>query len=130
MADRDWFTYSAEFLPLAINTTATVLVSVQADSDFLLTEITGDVRADDTTETVIAQPAILALLVDQGVGRYLMDRAQMWDNLIGTAERPFILPVPKLFRASSTIQVTLTMGNVAAGRNCRVALHGYKVFKS
>lgn len=127
--DRDWFTYSAEFLPLPNNAGATVLITVQADSDFQLAELTGDVRTADTAETVVAQPSILVLIVDQGVGRYLMDRAQMWDNLIGTAERPFILPVPKMFRASSTISVTATQGNVGAGRNVRISLHGYKVFK-
>lgn len=129
MADRDLFTYSAEFLPLPNNAGATVLITIQADSDFLLAELTGDARADDTSETVIAAPSILVLFADQGTGRLLQDRAQMWDNIIGTAERPFILPVPKLFRASSTIAVTATQGNVGAARNVRIALHGYKVFK-
>jgi len=127
MASRDFFIYTAEFLPIAASSSVTVRVPIQGDSDFELTEITGDVRATDETETVIAAPAALVQIADAGSGRLLFDRPQIWDNIIGTAERPFILPMPKMFSANSVISVALT-NNVAAEKKVRISLIGYKHF--
>lgn len=124
---RDFFTYSAEFLPLGSLATTSVNVPIQADSDFQLTEITGDVRINITDETVVAAPAVLLSLIDQGTGRQLMDRGQLWPNLVGTAQRPMILPMPKEIRANSVIQVTL-QNLVASNRNIRISFVGYKIF--
>jgi hypothetical protein len=90
-------------------------------------EITGDVRALVTDETVIVAPAMRMELRDEGTGRILMDRAQMWDNIIGTADRPFFLPAPKVIRANSTFVVTLTNDNANA-RQVRIAFVGFKIF--
>jgi hypothetical protein len=124
---RDFFTYRAEFLPLGALASVTVNVPIQADSDFQLTEITGDVRVLVTDETVVAAPATLVTIQDSGTGRLLMDGAILWTNIVGTAQRPFILPMPKEIRASSVIAVTLSdlSGNA---RNLRMAFVGYKIF--
>lgn len=127
MAGRDFFTYSAEFLPLGALATTSVNVPIQADSDFELTQLTGDVRVNVTDETVVAAPASLVTILDQGTGRLLMDRGQLFTNLIGTAQRPAILPIPKFIRANSVIQITL-QNLVNAGRNIRISFLGYKVF--
>lgn len=124
---RDFFVYSAEFLPIGASATATVRVPIQADSHFAMMEITGDCRAATTDETVIAQPAMRLTLRDEGTGRILMDRGQMWDNIIGTAERPFFLPAPKVLRANSTMVVELVNDNANA-RQVRIAFIGFKVF--
>lgn len=127
MPSRDWFTYTAEFIPLPASSSATVIVPILADSDFELTALVGDVRALTTDESPIAGPAIRVLITDQGVGRSLMDVAQEWTNVVGTAQRPFLLPMPRTFRASSTIAVALTNDNAAA-RQVRLAFVGYKKF--
>lgn len=124
---RDFFVYSAEFIPIGASASATVRIAIQADSHFALMEITGDVRALVTDETVIATPAMRMTLRDEGTGRILMDRAQMWDNLIGTAERPFFLPAPKIIRANSVLVVDLVNDNANA-RQVRIAFIGFKVF--
>lgn len=124
---RDLFFYSAEFIALGALAQATVNVPIQADSDFYLTMLTGDVRVNVTDETVVAAPAVLVTVVDQGTGRQLMDRGQLWTNVIGTAQRPFVLPTPKFIRANSTIAITLQeLSNNA--RNIRVSFCGYKLF--
>lgn len=127
MPSRDFFIFSAEFLPLGASASATVRISIQADSHFELIELTGDVKTADTVETVVADPSITLLILDEGSGRQLFDRAQIWSNLIGTAQRPFILPQPKTFRANSTIAITATelSGNA---RRVRISLIGYKLF--
>ena len=127
MPVRDWFTYTAEFLPLNANTTQNVNVPIQADSDFMLTGLSGSVKTAATAETVIAAPAVLVRIEVTGTGRNLMDRPVPWVNLVGTAERPFLMPVPHTVKANSTILVALTelSGN---NRTIRVALLGYKLF--
>lgn len=127
MPTRDFFTYVAEFLPLGSLSTTPVNVPIQADSDFELTQLTGDVRILVTDEVVVADPNLLVTLVDQGTGRALMPSGVVFPNLIGTAQRPSILPMPKLIRANSVIQVT-AQNLVAASRFVRVALIGYKLF--
>jgi hypothetical protein len=127
MAGRDFFVYSAEFLPLGALATISVNVPIQADSDFQLTEITGDVRVNATDEVVVAAPDMLLSLIDQGTGRQLQDRGQQWPNIVGTAQRPMILPMPKEIRANSVIQVTLA-NLVNAARTVRIAFIGYKIF--
>lgn len=127
MPGRDFFTYRAEFLPLGALATTTVNVPIQADSDFQLTEITGDMRTATTAEAVVAAPDALVTLQDQGTGRLLMDGGIIWPNLVGTAQRPFILPMPKEIRANSVIAVTLSdLSNTQ--RFIRLAFVGYKIF--
>lgn len=130
MPSRDFFIYSAEFLPLGAGATAVQQVSIQGDSNFELTALTGDVRDADSDEAVIAQPAILINLRDQGAGRYVFDRAQIWDNIIGTAERPFVLPMPKMFTANSVLSVECTNNIAGVTKRVRIALIGYKHFPS
>lgn len=127
MTTRDYFTYIAEFLPLGASATTPVNVPIQADSDFELTQLTGDVRTLVADEVVIAAPNLLVTLLDQGTGRQLMQAGVLFTNLIGTAQRPAILPVPKQIRANSVIQV-VCQNLVAATRFVRIALMGYKLF--
>lgn len=127
MPSRDFFIYSAEFLPLNANATATVRIPIQADAAFECFEITGDVRATTATEAVIAAPAVLVTITDEGTGRLIFDRAQLWTNLIGTAERPFFLPLPKTFKAAGVLSVSLSDLSTLT-RTIRVALIGYKIF--
>lgn len=127
MPARDFFIYSVEFLPINASSTAVANIPIQADSAFELAELAGDVRALVTDEAPIAGPALLISLVDQGTGRLLMDRPQIFTNFIGTAQRPFLLPIPKTFNANATIQVSVQ--NLAvANRNVRISFIGYKIF--
>lgn len=124
---RDFFVYSAEFLPIGASAAAQVRVPINGDSAFALMEIQGDCRDLVTNETSIATPAMRLTLRDEGSGRILMDRAQMWTNIIGTAQRPFFLPIPKIIRANSVIVVELT-NDAAAVRQVRISFVGYKIF--
>lgn len=128
MPSRDFFVYTAEFLPLNAGATAPVNVPIQADSSFELAELAGDVKTADTDEVAIADPAILISIVDQGTGRLLMDRPELWANIVGTAQRPFLLPMPKTFAANATIQITATSLLGAGARRVRLSLIGYKIF--
>lgn len=128
MASRDFFIYTAEFLPLAPNSSAVVRLQVQADSLFELTELAGAVKTADTDETVVAAPAITLTIQDEGTGRLLFDRAVEWSNVVGTAQRPFVLPQFKTFQANASIAITATSLLAAGNRRVRLSLIGYKIF--
>lgn len=124
---RDFFTYSAFFLPIGASATAVVNVPIQADSAFAIMAITGDERDLVTNETNVAFPALTVLLRDGGTGRLMMDQAQIWTNIIGTAQRPFFLPHPKIVKPNSTLVVELT-NQAAAVRQARISFVGFKIF--
>lgn len=124
---RDPFFYTAERLPLAANASESFQIQIQADSDFLLAELTGVVKDLDANETAIVNPAILIEILSSASGRILMDRAVAWSALVGTAERPYILPAPKTFPANSQITINFT-NQTAATKRVRLTLHGYKLF--
>ena len=124
---RDFFVYSAFFLPIGASASAVVNVPIQADSAFAIMEITGDERDLTTNETNVAFPALTLLLRDGGSGRVLMDQAQVWTNIVGTAQRPFYLPHPKILNPNSTLVVELT-NQAAAVRQARISFVGFKIF--
>lgn len=123
---KDFFVYSAEFIPLAASITGTFETAIQADSDFLCVAVTRLVTAVDNT-TFVANVPELVTIFDAGSGRNLMDRAIHIDNIMGTGQLPTYWPMPKIFRANSTI--TTTVQNLeATARNVRIAYLGFKVF--
>lgn len=123
---KDFFVYSAEFLPLVASTTGTFETAIQADSDFLCVMVTRVVTSADNA-TFLANVPELVQIFDAGSGRNLMDRAIHIDGLMGTAQLPSYWPMPKIFRANSTI--TTTVQNLeATDRNVRIAYLGFKVF--
>ena len=124
---RDWFTYTAEFLPLQPSASQNVSVPIQADSDFLLTGLSGSVKLLSTDVVDVAAPAVTLRLESTGTGRNLMDRPVMWSNIVGTAERPFLIPSPHTLKANSTMLVVLTELSGTA-HQVRIAFLGYKLF--
>ena len=124
---KDYFVYIAEFLPLLASANAQVTqISIQSDSHFLVELITG-VVTDTTNATFLANVPELVTLSDSGSGRQFMSGPVHWNNLLGTAQLPGVLPFPKIVNAGSTINVTLT-NLEATARNVRIALIGFKVF--
>lgn len=123
----DPFSYIAEFLPLAISATAVFDNNIQNDSDFLLCNVSGIVT-DTTNQTVVAfYPALISWL-DQGAGRQLMSRPEHFENLRGSAQLPYYLPVPKLIDRGSTFTTSLQSLDTANARNVRISYHGFKLF--
>ncbi len=123
---KDFFVYTAEFLPLSASATQTFEIAIQADSDFV---IVAGVRVVTTTDNLTVQTFVpeLVRILDTGSGRELTDRAVHIENWFGTAQLPAYWPYPKVIRASSTLQTTLQ--NLEANdRNARLSYLGFKVF--
>jgi len=123
---KDFFAYTANFIPLTASATQTTNISIQNDADFLILYGVGTVT--DTTEasrlTYVPQ---LVQFRDSGSGRELFDQATHYHNIYGTAEEPAYWSFPKLLRAGSTFSVT-HQNLEATDRRVRTAFFGFKVF--
>jgi len=125
---RDFFVYTAEFLPLAAGATTPFETAIQADSDFLAVAGVRNILTTAAPPVAVADSLQTCQLIDTGSGRTLSDRAVPLDNWFGTAQLPTYWPQPKLFRASSTITLTITNLDGTNAFSIRVAYLGFKIF--
>lgn len=127
---KDYFAYAptTDFLPLAAATTAAREVLIQADSAFLILDITGTVTDAATDLVVQATPPLLIQLRDEGSGRNMFSRARHWLDVVGTAQLPKYLDYPKILKPRTTFTVTIQNLSGAAGFNIRPTFHGFKLF--
>lgn len=125
---KDFFIYSAEFLPIPAGGTVSFDTAIQSDSDFLAVAMTRVVTSVDNLTLVSGPVPQLVTVFDAGSGRQIFDRPQHMDNLAGTAQLPSYWPMPKIFRASATITTTVQNLDGANDRNTRIAYLGFKIF--
>jgi hypothetical protein len=116
---RDWFIYTTGLLTFgATNSTLSTVVSIQADADFVLTYITA---------ATTGMGLFVFQITDQGSQRKLSNGQIHNLDLAGTAQRPYILPMPHRFARNGAILFDFTnLGNNAD--TARVDLHGYKIW--
>lgn len=124
---KDPFVYNI-VATITTGATTTTTANVQNDSDFVWTQ--GVVVCTDsagTTFTNAANVPGLVQLVDSASGRGLQDQATHISGWFGTAQLPFFLQMPKVFRAGG--QISATIQNQSAGTLVfRLSFHGFKVF--
>lgn len=123
----DPFTYVAEFLAFTALAQLNFDNNIQNDSDFLLVSVSGRVTSADNQTDVAFFPATISWL-DQGAGRQLQSRAEHYMNVVGTAQLPYYLPVPKLIDRGSTFTTQLTSLETVDTVNVRISYHGFKLF--
>lgn len=140
--NREPFVYSATINfddAAAIGTSRQGQIILSADSDFVCTHIRIGARVDDTGRVLMLDdqdgtaeiggwpdPGVLVQITESGQNRVLHDRA-VDARLAYYGDGK--LPVPKMFVATSTIGVELTVLKAAAagtGFDVTVAFCGYK----
>ncbi|MDE2020742.1 MAG: hypothetical protein KGJ13_10435 [Patescibacteria group bacterium] len=128
---EDWFTYEIDAAALAAGGTFNGNIQVQADSDFKLVKLAGmtDIAGAAQTDSTRVLPLVSLNIVDSGSGRTLMSNPVPWGSIVGSGPLPFILPVPRIFKARSNIAVTLTNYSAATAYNLRLSLIGTKIFQ-
>lgn len=128
---EDWFTYEITAAALAAGGTFNGNIQILADSDFRLTKLSGfaDIAGAAQTDSSRVIPLVTVNIVDTGSGRSLMSAAVSWGELVGYGPLPFILPVPRIFKARTNIAVTLTNFSAATVYNLRLAFMGSKIFQ-
>ena len=127
----DMFTYEIDFAAVAAGATANGNITIQADSDFKWLKATyfADIAAAAETDATRVIPLCTVLITDQGSGRQLMNAAVPVPDIFGTGPIPFILPIPKIFSAKSTVAVQIVNFSAATAYNLRLSLIGAKIFK-
>ena len=130
---KDFFVYSTTFTGLAQNTTQQKNIPISDDSDFVILKTTfwiDDGVGSKFTPNTRQIPNVLILMTDTGSGRQLMDTAQPVYNLFGTAENPFIFPLPKLLKRRTVLQLSASNQELAAATyRMTLSFVGVKIFK-
>jgi len=129
---RDFFIYEAQTVTLGVGLSATDTIQIQADAHFILQKLTylaSDAPAAvQTTDATRVIPNVLVQITDTGSNRQLFFNPVPISNVFGTGTLPFILPNPRLFMKTSTIQIDFTSFEVAATDTIRLSFIGYKFY--
>ena len=128
---KDFYIYGVNFLSVAPGASPTVPLAIQADSDFEVHKLTfaSDVNGAVQTDATRTIPQCTLIITDTGSGRQLMNQAIDLSTILGDGENPFILSVPRLFRANTSISFVLTNYSAAETYNVRLSLIGAKIYR-
>lgn len=121
---KDFYAYTAEFLPIDASGTATRSINIQADSNFII--LYGTLIATEVNNTTpLAFAPALVDLKDSSSGASLTSSPVHVQAMFGDGSFPGVFAMPKFMRAAS--QLTLTLQNLeAVQRNYRFALLGFR----
>lgn len=126
---KETFTYNIRFNTLAASATNVGSANVQNDADFVWVAASVVVtNAAFTTFTNALNVPVLAEILDASSGLQLQDQSTHLSNLFGTAQQPFLLPMPKIFRAGGQISARLQNQDAANAFVINLAFHGFKVY--
>lgn len=126
------FIYEMDFGALAAGANANGNIQIQADADFKWIKSTYfcDLAGAAQTESTKVIPLETVQINDSSTGANLFSAAVPVPSYFGRGELPFILPVPYIFKARSSLSFTLT--NYSAGTlytNTRLSLIGCKIYR-
>lgn len=128
---NDFYVYSALIASIAAGAQQTVNISIEADSDFtwIKSTVFAALAGAAQTDATAVLPQATVQVQDSGSGRLLQNIAIPVSSIAGNGQLPFVLPIPRVFKARSTI--SLTFANISAAEtytNLRFALIGFKTF--
>ena len=122
-----YFTYTMLFSGVASAANATAQLQIDAASDFLV--VGQSFNAVDDVTTLAVSSAALIQINDSGSGTTLWNIPTPIPNLFGTAQLPFLLPMPRLFTANATMTGTLNNQTTANATSFYLSFHGIKIWK-
>lgn len=128
---KDFFFYRARIDSLASGASSTVVVSIEANSDFvwLKSSYNCSIAGAAYTESSRPIPLIDVTITDSGSGRNLQSSAIPLSSIAGHEGLPFNLPVPRIFQRNSNVTFTFTNNDAAVTYvNTTLTLAGYKKF--
>ena len=129
---RDYYIYEEDFLAADLIAGATVngSIEIQADSDFVWQKgaFFADLAGEPQTSDSMVVPLVALQLIDTGSGRNLFELPVPIPSSFGSGQLPFVLPIPRLFFARSTIQVQVTNFSDDTPYNLRLSFIGYKAY--
>lgn len=128
---EDFFIYEFDVLAIAPAATVNGNIQIQADSDFKLTKITlmADIAAAAQLESTVVIPLATLMVLDTGSGRQIFSAPVALGAIFGNGRLPFILPVPRIFKARTNISLAVVNYDAAVTYNIRMAFIGSKIFQ-
>lgn len=129
---KTFFIYEQDFIPLALGATTVGNIQIQNDSHFLC--VAACALVTNTVNTVVinsesnaSAAGKLVLITDVGSGAPLSSVPVPLDNLFGTAQRPAVWALPKLFRKGGTL-ATQIQDIFGAAHNVRLSYWGIRIY--
>ena len=128
---RDFYIYGTNFANIAAGITLTNIIAIQADSDFEVQKLnfSSDLAAGVQTDSTRTIPQCTVVILDTGSGRQLMNQPIDLTTFFGNGLQPFILPMPKVFRANTALSIALTNYSAAQVYDIKMSFIGVKIFR-
>lgn len=128
---QDFTVYEADFAALAVGVQQVQVIQIQADANFrwIKSAFLADIGVALETQATMVVPLVTVQITDAFSGRQLFNNPVPVPNVFGTGQIPFILPLPRIFAANTSITVAAT--NYAVGGtvyNLRLSFIGVKDF--
>ena len=127
----DYFAYNARIgtdaAPIAAGATGQATVEIQADSDFVLTYMSGAVQ-NAIGGALIFNPNCPVQITDQGSGKTFFNIPTIMALAFGGGGFPFLLPSPRVINPNTSL---LCQANNTTGGNLfgiYFAFHGARIF--
>lgn len=122
--DQEWnakppYDYTTGSVAIAAGGAASLQISVQIDSHFLVQKIVGSRTS--------GAPALITIKTF-GNDRQWMDKAVHFDNIVGNAQFPNILPAPRLVERGSTISINIQNLSTINSGTYEIIFSGLKLF--
>lgn len=127
----DWYVYESNIPALASGASATDTINIQANSDFVLyqTIYAAFDGNGNVTYGTRQLPLVTVQLTDTGSGQQLFSDNIPITNVFGTAQRPYVLPSPRRFRANTTLSISYNNFSLGTTYNLFLAFAGKKIFR-
>jgi hypothetical protein len=122
--DQEWsakppYDYTTGSTVIAAGNTASLSINIGIDAHMLVQKIVG---------TRTSQSPALVTIRTGGNDRTWMDKAVHFDNLVGNAQFPNILPAPRLCERGSTVLITIQNLSATVSGTYEIILSGLKLF--
>lgn len=129
---EDFYVYDVDFFSLAPGASDNGNIQIQADSDFKWERAAffASIAGGAQTLNTLVMPLITLQMTDTGSGRNLFQTPIPITNVFGTGQLPFVLPLPRIFRARSSITFAVTNTSAATTYDLNLSLIGYKLFEA
>lgn len=131
LLQQDFFIYEVDFAGLAVGVPTPNALQIDASADFkwLYSTYTADIAGALQTSGTRVYPLVNMLITPTDTNSQFMNAAVPVTNFFGTAENPFIMPVPRVLRANSSIAFQANSFAVAGTiYNLRLSLIGIKQY--
>lgn len=128
---KDFYFYKAIVSSLAASASATTIINIEANSDFiwLKSSYVADIAGAAQTEADRVIPLVRVSITDSGSGRQLQNLPIPVPSMAGHEGLPLNLPVPREFQRNSNISFTFSNYSAATTyANVELTLIGYKKF--